>query len=64
VRIIREEIDTEYARTIPIVALTANAMMGSKEMFLEEGFQDFLPKPIDSALLNNILTYWIADRVR
>ncbi|MDR1744123.1 MAG: response regulator, partial [Planctomycetota bacterium] len=33
-RIIREEIGTEYARNIPIVALTANAIVGNEEMFL------------------------------
>jgi signal transduction histidine kinase len=32
-RIIREEIGTEYARTVPIIALTANAIVGNEEMF-------------------------------
>jgi signal transduction histidine kinase/CheY-like chemotaxis protein len=59
VRIIREEIGSEYARTVPIVALTANAMSGTKEMFVENGFQDFLAKPIDPETLNEIITKWI-----
>jgi signal transduction histidine kinase/CheY-like chemotaxis protein len=59
VRMIRDEIGTEYAETVPIIALTANAMNGSKEMFLTKGFQDFLAKPIDPKLLNRILTDWI-----
>ena len=46
-RIIRQEINTEYAKTVPIVALTANAIVGSKELFLENGFQQFLTKPMD-----------------
>jgi signal transduction histidine kinase/ActR/RegA family two-component response regulator len=59
VRVIREEIGTDYAQSVPIVALTANAMSGSKEMFLEKGFQDFLAKPIDPKQLNEILINWI-----
>jgi signal transduction histidine kinase/CheY-like chemotaxis protein len=59
VRIIREDIGSEYARNVPIVALTANAMSGTKEMFVENGFQDFLAKPIDPKTLNDIITKWI-----
>jgi signal transduction histidine kinase/ActR/RegA family two-component response regulator len=62
VHIIRSEIGTEYAKNIPIVALTASAMVGSREMFLEEGFQDFLAKPIDFKLLDAILVRWKAQR--
>ena len=37
----------EYFKNVPIIALTANAVNGAKEMFLREGFQDFVSKPID-----------------
>ncbi|MCL2775274.1 MAG: ATP-binding protein [Oscillospiraceae bacterium] len=50
---------TEYARTIPIIALTANAISGTKEMFLEHGFQAFLSKPIDIMSLDTIVRQWI-----
>jgi len=52
------EADSRY-NDLPIVALTANAVSGMKEMFLKEGFNDFLPKPIDTVKLNAILEKWI-----
>jgi DNA-binding response OmpR family regulator len=45
----------------PIIALTANAVCGTKEMFLENGFDDFLSKPIDLIEMNTILEKWIAE---
>jgi signal transduction histidine kinase/CheY-like chemotaxis protein len=58
VRAIRA-LDKSYARSIPIVALTANAVSGMKEMFLKNGFNDFLPKPIEIPKLDEIVTRWI-----
>jgi CheY-like chemotaxis protein len=50
--------DPHY-RILPIVALTANAISGTKEMFLENGFNDFLSKPVDLIKLDAILEKWI-----
>ncbi|MDR2143166.1 MAG: response regulator [Treponema sp.] len=61
-RYIRNEIGTDYARTVPIIALTANAIAGSREMFLEKGFNDFIPKPIDIKRLDTALNHWIKDK--
>ncbi|MDR0731551.1 MAG: response regulator [Treponema sp.] len=58
VRIIRSEIGGEYARTVPIVALTANALAGNEEMFLEHGFNGFISKPIDIMRLDEALKKW------
>ena len=44
---------------IPIIALTANAVAGMREMFLNKGFNDFIGKPIDIAKLDEILIRWI-----
>ena len=44
---------------LPVVALTANAIVGAKEMFLQNGFDDFLSKPIEVNKLNSILAKWI-----
>ena len=48
--------------TKPIVALTANALIGSDEMFAQEGFDGFIPKPIDARLLNQVLNRFVRDR--
>jgi CheY-like chemotaxis protein/HPt (histidine-containing phosphotransfer) domain-containing protein len=53
-RIIRE-----LGKRLPIIALTANAVSGVKEMFLSNGFNDFLSKPIDTVKLNSILAKWL-----
>jgi signal transduction histidine kinase len=58
-RIIREEINTVYAGTVPIIALTANALVGNEDMFLAEGFTGFLSKPIDLADLDRILNWYV-----
>ena len=59
---IREEIGTEYARTIPIIALTANAIAGNESLFLNKGFQAFISKPIDLARLDAVLRQWVRDK--
>ncbi|MBQ5851644.1 MAG: response regulator [Lachnospiraceae bacterium] len=51
--------EPEYYQNVPIIALTANAVSGAREMFLNEGFQDFLAKPIDIAMLERILKLWL-----
>ncbi|MDR1132903.1 MAG: response regulator [Synergistaceae bacterium] len=61
-RVIREDIGSDYARTVPIVALTANAVSGSEEMFLSRGFNGFISKPIDIMALDAVLNRWVRDR--
>ena len=46
-------------RSVTIIALTANAVFGVREMFIEKGFNDFLAKPIDVSKLDEILNRWI-----
>ncbi|MCL2124507.1 MAG: ATP-binding protein [Oscillospiraceae bacterium] len=56
------EIDSEYARKVPIIALTANATIGNEEMFLDKGFQAFLTKPIDIPRLDEVIRRWVRDK--
>jgi len=42
-----------------IIALTANAIYGAKEMFLSNGFNDFISKPVDMLDLKKILIQWL-----
>ncbi|MDR0322136.1 MAG: response regulator [Treponema sp.] len=58
---IREKLETKYAKTVPIIALTANAIAGSEEMFLKSGFQAFVPKPIDVSRLDAVLRQWVRN---
>ena len=51
--------EDSYYENVPIVALTANSVLGTKEMFMSNGFNDFLSKPIDKKMLDTILKKWI-----
>jgi len=51
-----------YAHT-PIVALTANALRGMKEFYLENGFQDYLSKPISPEALDGIINKYLKEQV-
>ncbi len=47
-----------------MIALTANAMEGMREHFLEHGFQDFIAKPLDKKELNQLLLRWVPEKYR
>ncbi len=62
-RIIRR-LHKEY-NDVPIIALTANAVDGTKEMFLEEGMNDFIPKPIEVRTIMSCLKHWLpAEKIQ
>ncbi|MBR3636761.1 MAG: response regulator [Lachnospiraceae bacterium] len=50
---------TQYAKKLPIVALTANAIKGVERQFKEAGMNDYLAKPIHMNQLGEILKRWI-----
>jgi len=56
----KEQEDAGIIRNaVTIVALTANAVSGMEEMFIGNGFNDFLAKPIDVSKLDKVLERWI-----
>jgi CheY-like chemotaxis protein len=56
-RIIRKEIGTRYAKTVPIIALTA--AVEKEALFMNNGFNAFLGKPIDIAALDREINRWV-----
>ena len=46
----------------PVVALTANALTGMKEKYIELGFTDYLAKPIEKAELNRVLKTYLTKK--
>jgi len=58
------ELEGDYYKNLPIIALTANAVSGVKEMFLKNGFNDFLAKPIELIKLYAILEAWLPAEKR
>ncbi|MCM1065145.1 MAG: ATP-binding protein [Eubacterium sp.] len=48
-----------YFQSLPIIAFTANAIGGAREMFLSEGFDDFIAKPIELSVLERMLRRYI-----
>jgi len=52
----------ESGYTAPIIALTANAIVGQAEILLNSGFDDFISKPIDIRQMNYVLNKFIRDK--
>ena len=54
-------LEEERFRTMPIIALSANAVRGAREMFMEAGMNDFVPKPIEMRIMDRALRKWLPD---
>jgi len=59
-RLIREwETESGRNKSIPIIALTANAVIGMDKIFRGAGMNDFISKPINANQLNKVLGKWL-----
>lgn len=56
-----KEMEDFPSKEAPVVILTANAIVGAKEKYLSEGFDDFLEKPIDYRKLENMIKELLDD---
>lgn len=61
VRIIKNEPEYAEYRNIPIVAMTAHAMEGDREKYLELGMDDYLSKPVTMDALRSVLNKWLQN---
>ena len=52
-------LEGEYFKKLPIIAFTANAVAGAKELFLKEGLNDFIAKPIELLDVSQKLKKWL-----
>lgn len=53
----------EYYANVPIIALTANAMVDVQSAYFEAGMNDVLIKPIDMDMLARMLLKWLPDKI-
>lgn len=53
----------EQNRGVPMIALTANAVDGSREFYIEQGFTDYLAKPVDSSKLENMIRKYLPQEL-
>ena len=53
------ELTNNPNRNIPYIALTANAIAGARELYINAGFTDYLSKPVDSTELENLLIEYL-----
>lgn len=53
------ELEDDYIQNMPIIALTANAVMGAREIFKQAGMNDFVPKPIELKNICSKIRTWL-----
>ena len=56
-------LDNNLCKDVPVIALTANAIVGAKEMYLDAGFDDYLSKPIKMETLCDMLAKYLPEKI-
>ena len=54
-----KKMDASLNKDTPIIVMTANAVTGAKRMYLAEGFDDYISKPLGYVELENIIKKYI-----
>ena len=57
------QMEDEYYHTVPIVALTANALMDAREKFAKAGMDDFVAKPIEMKEICKCIKKWLPEEL-
>ena len=57
------QVQDEYHQTVPIIALTANALMDAREQFAKAGMNDFVAKPIEMKEICKCLKKWLPEEL-
>lgn len=53
----------ELLQKTPVIAVSASAMKGDRESFIAQGFDGYVPKPIDGKLFAQVIGEWIGNKV-
>ena len=51
--------EDNLCKDVPVLVLTANAIQGAKEIYLEKGFDDYIMKPIDTKILEQMMIRYL-----
>ena len=53
--------ESDTQSSIPIIAMTANAMKGDRERYLASGLDDYISKPVDEKALQKLIETYLSD---
>lgn len=63
-REIRNTNNSNIDHSIPVIAMTANAIQGDKEKCLQAGMDDYISKPVNAKALGDALAKWLPHKVK
>ncbi len=58
-----KEMEDNLSKNAPVIALTANAVVGAKEEYIAEGFADYLSKPVQGSTLEKMVRTYLPERL-